>query len=675
MSFLKRKTALAFFCCHILTLIPVLCQQVSSAKVHTGDRFSDGSIHALGNGKMLVYEKGPDIINIYPYPFSSPSLYRFELNLEKGENVLSSREQGTAIWTHSIFNGDRKIGQVTDAADTGLPCLLRHLDLQEPLSFRLKTGQAVNTIGSPEAANGIGRLLLLVPAGTLFYQKYAYPKPLYHLVAWKGNIKVTAVPDHDGEYFVSVGKGLSDILLCGGPEYSEVIENSEAAQKLTSSEIIGRARTWWKDFTARRTDFEDRLPAELPLRQKLLGIIDDVSVMIRVQQAEAGAVIAGYPYPLGYVRDQYGVSRGLLALGYTGEAKKILEFYWKCWKKNGVIHNAQGIGLDGIFHIHENDEVEIPGYLMVQAFDYLARTGDAAFIETIFPMLEWCWTVQVRNLAGWMLPFNGDETYVAGGILPRSVLNDGSAEATMLFINGGEKFIDWIKKHREWPGSKILEGEQVLDSTVNHFRRNFWVRGQLITNNPDRLNFIAPPRFRHGVCERSGPDCIISGKGGFGGIDWTERDANGRYQCPACLSLGPLPKSDKVRYNLISVSLTPLYMGSSLFRSEELKPIVEKIYSSFITTGILSSAVDSTGSPSSRISVGYDYGFLLNAMLETGIKNTQPVYEKAISVTDSTGVWSEYYDNNQPRGTRYRPWESAINIEALLKFAMHYPDR
>ena len=160
--------------------------------------------------------------------------------------------------------------------------------------------------------------------------------------------------------------------------------------------------------------------------------------MMRTQQAVQGAEIAGYPYPLGYVRDQYGVARGYLAMGYYREAESILRFYWDIWKKTGELHCAQGIGVDGIFHIHENDGVESPGYLILQAFDLLAKTGDTAFTREIFPMLEWCWEVQKKHLAGHMLPFNGDETYVAGGILPRSCLNDGSSEATMLFIDGGE---------------------------------------------------------------------------------------------------------------------------------------------------------------------------------------------------------------------------------------------
>ncbi len=79
--------------------------------------------------------------------------------------------------------------------------------------------------------------------------------------------------------------------------------------------MLERTDKYWQEFTARRIDFNKILPASLPQRDKLIRTIDEVAVLIKAQQSSEGAVLAGYPYPLGYVRDQYGVSRGLLALG------------------------------------------------------------------------------------------------------------------------------------------------------------------------------------------------------------------------------------------------------------------------------------------------------------------------------------------------------------------------
>jgi len=68
--------------------------------------------------------------------------------------------------------------------------------------------------------------------------------------------------------------------------------------------------------------------------------------------------------------------------------------------------------------------------------------------------------------------------------------------------------------------------------------------------------------------------------------------------------------------------------------------------------------------------VGYDYGFLLTALTALDMKEASLVYAKTLSVVDQEGSWSEYYLNDQPNGTRCRPWESAINLEATINYAM-----
>jgi hypothetical protein len=41
---------------------------------------------------------------------------------------------------------------------------------------------------------------------------------------------------------------------------------------------------------------------------------------------------------------------------------------------------------------------------------------------------------------------------------------------------------------------------------------------------------------------------------------------------------------------------------------------------------------------------------------------------KMLDLLDSTGAWVEYYDNDIPFNCRARPWESAINIEAIIEY-------
>ena len=44
--------------------------------------------------------------------------------------------------------------------------------------------------------------------------------------------------------------------------------------------------------------------------------------------------------------------------------------------------------------------------------------------------------------------------------------------------------------------------------------------------------------------------------------------------------------------------------------------------------------------------------------------------EEVLEQADGTGGWSEYYYGKRPAGTRYRPWESGINLEAVLEYSM-----
>ncbi len=639
-------------------------------RIWTNRGDDQGTVHSLGNGEMLVYETGPNLTTIYPGPFTTPSLYRFLLDDERTLEVHSMRESGTAIWEHSVHTGEARIGVMTDFVDALLPCMVRRLDLDKGLRFRLEliSGLQVQLKESEEG----GTLQIRMDPGERIYQYYVYPRPLYHQITWNGRVELEKSDDQEGVYHLQIHPGQTELYFTGGPEYTNLIENSEKAARTGYAALLRRTRDWWSEFTASRIDFKTVFPTDLPEREKLLKIIDEVSVMIRTQQAREGAVIAGYPYPLGYVRDQYGVSRGYLALGYYQEAKNILKFYWDIWNRSSELHCAQGIGVDGIFHVHENDEVESPGYLIMQAFDLHKKTGDNDFLRSIFPMLEWCWEVQKKHLAGHMLPFNGDETYVAGGILPRSTLNDGSSEATMLFIDGGDKLLDWIEAEGFWEGSKVKSERVVLEEVRSHFRDNFWMDGQLITNNPDRKNQLELPRFRHGVCERGGSDCLVYRKYGFGGIDWTQKDKNGRYQCMICLAEGPLPPAEEKIYRLVSVSLTPLYFHSGLIKPAELKPMVDGIYHSFKQTGILTSRTSAENLEDNQRSVGYDYGLVLFGMIRTGSNGQENVYRKTLDIVDEIGAWSEYYMGTTPSGTRCRPWESAINLEALIEYARDY---
>ena len=590
----------------------------------------DGSIHCLGNGRLIVYALGPHLIRIFGPPYSTPSIGDLRLIAPEDIEVRSTREPRAAVWRHVIRSGEREIAELIDFVAADRPCFLRRVTSTVPLTFRFQPARGIQVAGDGT--------LVRTPAGVPIYMDYPLPKPVFHRLAAKGASFAKSAEGVDVVF--SAGEGT--LLIAGGPSYPEAVTLAEEALRAEPAAMLERTRNDWLAFSRRRRG----VPATLE------NISDDVAVLIRAQQAAEGAVLAGYPYHLGYVRDQYGVSRVLLALGHTSEAKRILDFYSGIFARHGVLHNAQGIGIEPLFHHHENDEVESTGYLIVQAFDLARRIGDPSVIAPYLPMLEWAWESQKKHLVRGMLPFNGDETYVAGGILPRTALNDGSAEATLLFIEGGRQFLDWLARLGRWPKSRIDGDREMLESTARAYRNNFWREGRLLTNNPERRLAAQLPRFRHGVCER----CMAERR--FRGLSWTERNPSGRYLCPDCLALGPYPADPAPAMSLPSVSLFPLYINSNLISRAELTPVVVQLTRRLLETGSLAAR-----------SVGYDFGLLLYALAELAHPSAKAVAERVLSLADVTGSWSEYYENSQHRGTRCRPWESAINLEALLRFA------
>ena len=301
-----------------------------------------------------------------------------------------------------------------------------------------------------------------------------------------------------------------------------------------------------------------------------------------------------------------------------------------------------------------NDDVEITGYLIIQAFDYLMASENEAYIKTLFPMLQWAWECQIKHLHHGMLPFNGDETYIAGGILPRTVMFDGSAEATLLFLTGGKHLISWAEKQKEWSSEKIKEQKKIINDVEAQYEKNFIVDNRLLTNNPKRKEGLSFPMFRHGVCE----SCFQ--------VDWLQKTANNRYLCAKCFPYKTLSDIVDKEHYVSSVSLTPWYIRSTVLSDEKVKNFVTDIVKSYESTGKLPSR------PDGNRTVGYDYGLFLYSLLKIDHPAKDKVYTQMLDVIDDTGAWVEYYTDGVPSGTLCRPWESAINIEAAIEYAEKY---
>lgn len=619
-----------------------------------------GSVHCFGNGNFMIYALGPNLSQIQGPPYTMPSFCGLSLTGEDGPELSceSVRESGANIWLHRI-SGEQQATfmdyMLPDSnvffRDFSSPALTLSVNVMPWADKRSYRDFAFGDIKCDCVS-------VRVPMGTNFFTNIAVEQETWLLLTVQGghitddgNVQLTG----DGRIILSAG------LL------PDAVEAMTQALKMTSAVALTQMRNYWKGFLAGVTDLGARLPADRvspELRQKVTEACESVAMVIKCQQSTSGGEQAGHPYPLAYVRDMAGTMRGMLSLGLKEDARKVLTFWYSRFCQFGNVHNAEGMGNFGGRLYFPNDEVEVPAYLIVSAFWYVDKTGDTALLDEIFPMLKWAFEVQLPQLGGGMTSFSGDETYIAGGTLPRVLTDNGSAESTLLFAEGGARLLAWCRENGKLPEEELNRYEAIVQDVKDRYKENFCIDGLIYVNNPTRLDFIKRPPFVRGYCEAH-----ITVKNALW-LGWLMYDKNnGYYCCPDCYGKDlPDPVDRKKRHQLSSASLLPAFYESTLFDKQELERIASPYIRLFEKNGFVPSNAEGNRS------LGYDYGLFLYTMSVLHHELRIPALEAMMEVLDETGAWVEYYDNKKPFNCRCRPWESAINIDAIRKLVESFDD-
>ncbi len=628
---------------------------------------TDESTHVLGNGRAVVHERGPNIIFFRAPWISSPNLLTLSLAGPEHIRTVSSREEGTNIWHHRLYVGADAVGEMVDFLEEGEPSFRRVIASRVGLVFSLRSPRLVDYSERYEKRRS---MLGQWPCGTYIYGDFRARVPFTVQLVLPEGVQVQSdaqavepkrwldwreLQSHgwvDLPYYqtrVRFPPGRGELLIAADADVSGCLEAVDRALARPAGDTLTVTRQAWRLRRAKvkwtGPDYHPDLPVE--------SVTDDVSTLLWGYRSEAGGFAAGPWFPLFYVRDQYGISRALLSLKMHDEARANLAYYHSVWAAHGRIHNAQTDGAYNWFHRAENDDVEITGYLIIQAFDYLRASGDDDFIVQILPMLEWALVAQERQLLGNMLPFNGDETYVAGGMFPRTHLNDGASEATLLYLTAASRLLIWTAARKLWPASKLLGHQQTWAAVRQDYARNFAAGGKLAINNPKRRDLGPLPRFRYGVCLGQYDDnCLF--------LATTELAKDGRYFCYSCYPRRTREVYEPRSYFIPSVALTSSLIGYAAVPQEVLTATRAAALAEFSADGRFTW-------PRRRLP-GYETAILSLALLERRHPRTREFIDNMLTMRDSTGTWDEYYVGKTPQGTRCRPWESSLSLLALLEY-------
>jgi hypothetical protein len=536
------------------------------------------------------------------------------------KNVRAARREGLSVFDASCGG----VLRITDFVNGNMFIRQVHEGVPLQFSFEFHTGGGCTAETIPEALCE-NALAVTLREGSVLYEidsldkRYVTCKPYYMVLkAIGGEIALS-----DKTAALTIGKGE---ILCAFSDNFEsclsAVEKHNPESALTAAKERGAAVLAGVKNVRAKKEFEDSV------------------FQIHSQLSRQGGAIAGYNYHLAYIRDNYGVFRGLLSMGMYMEAKRLLDFFRGVFLRAGAIHNAHGMGADAV-HIHENDDVEITAYLGLMPFDYAAETGESALLADTAAMIAWCVERQLLWLKRGMLPFNGDETYIAGGFLPRGAIYNGSLEATMLFHT-------LLKRIAENPapfgGTLLAKCEAASREIERYFEANFIHGGGLKGNCPDYMKISALPNVRHGVRECGH---------GFG---YSYKNGAGRYVCRQCFDTFLQPP-ENILYDVPAVCLMQYFVKGELVPKKYLDPYLKGIAKK-LQAGYFDGAY-----------AGYEPALILKALKDGGYGGEliKRLAERVAGLRDSAGMWSEYYAAGRPAGTLCRPWESGISVSALLE--------
>jgi hypothetical protein len=648
------KKVLLFLLC--FSSISMMMGGYAKAQAVTSNRSLHG-IHAIGDGKILLYGKQSDIFQFLGPPYSSPSW--LQMNYIGSDSVRSVRRKGTAIWDHYITRDDRQICTMTDWIDTPSESFNRHFNSTDTVSYNLditpfifymEYSKMFHCTPADESENipqSTAYTATLEP-GVPFHFVYTSPRGYTYRIVVSGSARLEAFDNDNKHLKLTILPGASQLSVISGPTEADIEKNIKMLIKRPWNKQIKQDEARWKRFTKPLKRFND---SDYP--KEVVDAIDDIAVLLKSQQSEQGVLMGGYYWHMGYIRDQFGGIHGLMAMGLYDESKKALQYFYNVFRENGLIHNAQSIGFPKIFHIHENDQVEITGDITLQAFQYYEKTGDKALLKEIFPLLDWCTKVQMDNLIDGMLPFNGDETYIAGGVLDRKVMYDGSAEATLTFIEGTTKLLDFAKREKLWDDKTIERITNAVNDAKARYRSNFFINGIYYANNPNRAKKAIYPLHRSGVC-------LHPNHGGY--FRHLTHFKGSLYFCDSCMKLdnSQVKVPEPELYNIPSVGLLPIYINSSIFTDSEKRGFLNAITDRYQKTGRIAEQ--------NRI-MGHDYGMLLSALVRYNHPLKDEIFRRMMNLRDDTGSWSEYFnDGSTPFGSMAHVWSAGTNIEAAIMY-------
>ena len=389
-------------------------------------------VYCVGNGRVAAYLAGANIEQIFAPCYSAPSF--MSMYSVKKFNYTIHRLHNMPVYHTVIATEKQKAGEIFDFSDAELPIFYRVLKLESPIAFEFSSKFHFRTV----SFENMQAVIFSIPKGSQIFSESITDRDISCCVAFSNTVNI-----YKNQFIFP--KGDFCMIYCGAENEDTLKMFCDQATNKNVRITYQRIAEKWLPITKKVDDYVASLNVKDEWRKMLTTIIQDTVINLITQTSFEGGILAGSFYHLAYGRDMFGIIKTLISLGFTEQAEKCIRFRINTFRTKGQVPNANGMGMS-CSHIHENDEVEQTGYFLLELIELCKAKKSDDFLVENYDYALWALDAQIKHVHQNMLPFNGDETYIAGGLLPRTCLDHGSMEATLLMIEGGRYVLSVFEK-------------------------------------------------------------------------------------------------------------------------------------------------------------------------------------------------------------------------------------
>lgn len=589
--------------------------------------------HYMGNGEMLVFALGPNLMAVNGPPYSSLPFISMAITNAAGLCCESNRKEG--VWRHRLYRNGACFMELNDHMDRRHNVFVRRFTASASLVFSLIVPPHIRMIYLESYPLAGGNYNCAV-----FCLSDRVNRPVDPVLFF--------VPEGDAQIVggnrLVLRPGAGSVIMLAESPFNNMIRVKNIL-KNGCGQGLERNRAYYSAVSKRvgRQLKQIQIKEDSGDVRRARELLESAADFLCTMQGRDGGVMKSTSERYAEMSEQYYFIRAFLALGLRKNAAAIMGFISKKLSLFGNLNDRESVGSDDWRDGTPDSGAVLTSYALLSAAAWLRRTGETGYIKSLGPLLSRAAELLLETARGGLIMSDGSEAAITEGYVSHARSYEASARNTLLYIEGLRAVL-YICRNigGEVDHDIIVQRIEESEAAYNACFMRGGFRSYAQPEGPLRRE-----RYRMGVCD--GCADRYYPRIGF----MLEKTAGG-YLCLSCSQrdIGITPQDVSGSEAVSADILLPSYLGSDIIKRETVADFRQK---SALPSGFLPVTARGT-----RCRYG-DAGMLVYHLAQKG--EDAQLFTSLVNAAGTNGLWAEHAGS--PKHTAYT---NALCAEAVIRW-------